>query len=375
MQSEDNNTAIKQQTEGGWGEGARFLLTAACAIIVLFGLREARDLLLPIVMAIFLAVISYTFTSALRRWLHFPHWLAVFFTVVADAGIIYAAGSLIKYLAADMKATIEGDFMVQMQSKYQAIMQFLHDWGYGAEAQQFIHAPQEYINPKVIISISQTLGSQVLSMTSVTTLVLILMTFLLGEAPLFTRNFRALPNSIQGKDKVIEALKSIQRYLFIKTVASATTGLLAWWLCHAKGVPFAFLWGVIAYLLNYIPTIGSIVAAIPPIVLALVLGDLGDGLIVSLGYIFINFLIGNGIEPLFLGKQFGIATSVVLLSVLLWGWVWGPCGMLLAVPITVMLKLALENSRDLHWVAAIIDDNATPSSEDIKNNNKITTTL
>ena len=107
-------------------------------------------------------------------------------------------------------------------------------------------------------------------------------------------------------------------------------------------------------------------AAIPPIVLGLILGDLGDGLIVALGYIAINFAIGNGIEPLFLGKQFGIATSVVLLSVLLWGWVWGPCGMLLAVPITVMLKLALENSRDLYWVAAIIDDNSTPSSEDSK---------
>lgn len=364
MQHEEENQITK--TDSNWGEGARFLLTAACATIVLFGLREARELILPIVMAIFLAVISYTVTDLLRRILRFPHWLAVFFTVVADAGIIYAAGSLIKYLAVDMRATIEGDFMVQMESKYRAIMQLLHDWGYGEEAQRFIHNPQEYLNPKVLLSLSQTLGSEVLAMTSITTLVLVLMTFLLGEAPLFMRNFRNLPNSMQGKDRVVDALKSIQRYLFIKTLASATTGLLAWWLCHAKGVPFAFLWGLVAFLLNYIPTIGSIVAAIPPILLALILGDLGDALIVSIGYVAINFSIGNGIEPLFLGKQFGIATSVVLLSVLLWGWVWGPCGMLLAVPITVMIKLALENSRDLHWVATIIDDNATPSAKDKK---------
>lgn len=361
----EENTAKNTQTEG-WGEGARFLLTAACALIILFGLREARDLLLPIVMAIFLAVISYSMTDILRRWLRFPHWLAVFFTVVADAGLIYAAGSLIKFLAADMKNTFEGVFMTQMQEKYQSILAFLNEWGYGAEAQQFIHNPQEYINPKIILSLSQSLGSQVISMTSVTTLVLVLMTFLLGEAPLFMRNFRSLPNSVQGKSKVIDALKSIQRYLFIKTIASATTGLLAWWLCQTMNVPFAFLWGLVAFLLNYIPTIGSIVAAIPPILLGLILGDLGDGVVVALGYVIINFAIGNGIEPLFLGKQFGIATSVVLLSVLLWGWVWGPCGMLLAVPITVMLKLALENSRDLYWVAAIIDDNSTPSSEDSK---------
>lgn len=364
--SEDNNNG--QPRQNGWGEGARFLLTAACAIIVLFGLREARDLLLPIVMAIFLAVISYTVTAFLRRWLRFPHWLAVFFTVVADAGLIYAAGSLIKFLAADMKSTLEGDFLVKMEDKYQSIMQFLNEWGYGAEAQQFIHNPKEFFDAKTILTISQTLGGQVIAMTSVTTLVLILMTFLLGEAPLFMRNFRTLPNSMQGKNKVVDSLKSIQRYLFIKTIASATTGLLAWWLCHSMKVPFAFLWGTVAFLLNYIPTIGSIVAAIPPIILALVLGTLGDGLLVALGYIFINFTIGNGVEPLFLGKQFGIATSVVLLSVLLWGWVWGPCGMLLAVPITVMLKLALENSRDLYWVAAIIDDNAKPSAQDIREN-------
>ena len=121
-----------------------------------------------------------------------------------------------------------------------------------------------------------------------------------------------------------------------------------------------------------IPTIGSIVAAIPPIVLAIIMGDVSDVVIVSAGYIAINFAIGNGIEPLFLGKEFGIATSVVLLSVIIWGWVWGPCGMLLAVPITVMLKLAFENSRDLYWVAAIIDDHPNTDEKDL-NNKEITT--
>lgn len=356
----------------GWGEGARFLLTAACTIIVLFGLREARDMLLPIVMAVFLAVISYSITDILRRWLHFPHWLAVFFTVVADAGIIYGAASLVRILAADMQNTLSGPFMEQMHQKYQFLMQLLEDWGYSSDAQQFIQNPRDYISPSYIISISQQLGGQVISMTSVTVLVLVLMTFLLGEAPLFMKNFRSLPNSMMGKGKVVAALKSIQRYLFIKTIASACTGLLAWGLCHAMDVPFAFLWGLVAYLLNYIPTIGSIVAAIPPIILALIMGDVGDLVIVSIGYIAINFAIGNGVEPLFLGKEFGIATSVVLLSVIIWGWVWGPCGMLMAVPITVMLKLAFENSRDLYWVAVIIDDHPNTDEKDL-NNKEITT--
>lgn len=371
MQS-TGETDTQNEKQMGWGEGARFLLTAACTIIVLFGLREAKDMLLPIVMAVFLAVISYSITDILRRWLHFPHWLAVFFTVVADAGIIYGAASIVRILAADMQNTLSGPFMQQMHQKYLFIMQLLEDWGYSSDAQQFIQNPTDYISPSLIISFSQKLGGQVISMTSVTVLVLVLMTFLLGEAPLFMKNFRSLPNSMQGKGKVVDALKSIQRYLFIKTIASACTGLLAWCLCHVMEVPFAFLWGLVAYLLNYIPTIGSIVAAIPPIVLAIIMGDVSDVVIVSAGYIAINFAIGNGIEPLFLGKEFGIATSVVLLSVIIWGWVWGPCGMLLAVPITVMLKLAFENSRDLYWVAAIIDDHPNTDEKDL-NNKEITT--
>ncbi len=94
----------------------------------------------------------------------------------------------------------------------------------------------------------------------------------------------------------------------------------------------------------------------PPILLSLLLGSWGDTFLVAGGYVAINFTIGNGIEPLFLGRQFGISISVVLLSVMLWGWVWGPCGMLLAMPITVMLKLALKSSRDLSWVATMIED-------------------
>lgn len=236
-------------------------------------------------------------------------------------------------------------------------MEQMDTWGVGEQARQIVNSPEQIIDPQQIFSGAQAVTSQMVSMLSFATLVLILMTFLLGEAPLFMRNFRGLPNSIQGKSKVISALKGIQRYLFIKTCASVCTGLLVWGLCAVLDIPFAFLWGVVACVLNYIPTIGSIVAAIPAIVLSLILNDWGNALILSLGYIIINCSIGNGIEPLFLGKQFGIATSVVLLSVLLWGWVWGPCGMLLAVPITVLLKLALENSQDLYWVAAIIDDN------------------
>ena len=342
------------------GEGARALLTAAAAFIVLFGLKYTREFALPIVLASFFAIVSYPLTHMLRRYLRMPHWMAVMVSVLVDFGLIFAVGCLVRYLAADVVITLKGDIVDQLGEKYKSFMGLMDQWGMGDQIRELVEAPFTAIDTQYIISVSQSLTGRVLSFLSVTMLVLILMTFMLGEAPLFKRNFSRLPNSMQGKLKVVSALKGVQRYLLIKTVASVCTGLLAWWLCHAMNVPFAFLWGVVACVFNFIPTIGSIVASMPPILLTLALADWSSVFIVAGGYLAINFMIGNGIEPLFLGKQVGIATSVVLCSVIIWGWVWGPIGMLLAVPITVLTKLALENSTDLQWVASIIDDKPSP---------------
>ncbi len=349
------------------GEGAQVLITAASAFVVLFGLKHTSDFTIPIVLAAFLAIISYPITTTLRHYVHLPHWLAVTCTVVFDMGVIYGLISLIKFLAADVKSTLQGDFLQHVGEKYNDLLQWLDQYGLGAHVRSVFDSPLDIVNTQQLISLSQSLTGRVLSFMSLTMLVLILMTFILGEAPLFRRNFERLPNSIQGKGKLVDALRGMQKYLVIKTLASVSTGLLAWWLCHAMEVPFAFLWGVVACVLNYIPTIGSIVAAVPPILLALVFHDWGSMFIVAGGYLAVNFAIGNGIEPLFLGKQFGIATTVVLFSVIIWGWVWGPFGMLLAVPFTVLTKLALENSEDLYWMAAFIEANPKDTPSEHKN--------
>lgn len=350
-----------------FGEGARFLLTAAAFVIVIFGLQAARSVLLPIMMAGFLAIISYSITKLLRQYLKFPHWLAVTATVLTDGGILFGVASIIKFLAADMKSTLQGDFTPRMMEKYNELMHWLGNFGMEDQARALFTSPQDLFDTQQLVSMVQAVSGQAITFVTTCTLVLVLMTFMLGEAQLFKRNLHRLPNSTKGKEDFTVALQGIQRYLLIKTIASATTGFLAWGACSLMNVPFAFLWGVLAYVLNYIPTIGSIVAAIPPIIMALLMGSWGDAAIITTCYILINFTIGNGIEPIFLGKQFGIATSVVLLAVLFWGWVWGPCGMLLAVPIMVLIKLALENSRDLSWAAVIISDEPPPHVQKLNN--------
>ena len=114
------------------------------------------------------------------------------------------------------------------------------------------------------------------------------------------------------------------------------------------------LWGTLAFLLNYVPNIGSIIAAIPALLLALV--QLGPGAVLwsAIGYLVVNNLVGNVIEPRFMGRGLGLSTLVVFLSLVFWGWVLGPVGMFLSVPLTMTLKIALDSSEETRWIAILL---------------------
>jgi len=142
----------------------------------------------------------------------------------------------------------------------------------------------------------------------------------------------------------------------VKTVISFATGVSAGLWVALLGIDFALLWGLAAFLLNYIPTFGSLIAMIPPVLLALVQFGPTRAVIALLGYLGINAVFGNLAEPYLTGRRIGILPLAVLLSVIVWGWMWGAAGMLLSVPITMALKIALEHSSDeLRWIAALIE--------------------
>jgi predicted PurR-regulated permease PerM len=136
-------------------------------------------------------------------------------------------------------------------------------------------------------------------------------------------------------------------------VSLATGGFVALWV-GLLGVDFPLLWGLVAFLMNYIPSLGSILAAVPAILLTIVQLGPGRALAVAIGYLVVNVVLGNFVEPHFMGRRLGMSTLVVFLSLVFWGWVWGPVGMLLSVPLTMVLKILLENTEDLRWVAVLL---------------------
>ncbi|MDX1440115.1 MAG: AI-2E family transporter, partial [Rubricoccaceae bacterium] len=148
--------------------------------------------------------------------------------------------------------------------------------------------------------------------------------------------------------------EGMKQYLVIKTMVSLLTGtIVALWLTIV-GVDFPLLWGLLAFLLNYIPNIGSILAAIPVVLLALVQLGLGSAVLVAVGFLVINMVIGNVIEPRWTGHGVGLSPLVVFFSLVFWGWVLGPIGLILSVPLTVTLKIALESSPETQWLAVLL---------------------
>jgi AI-2 transport protein TqsA len=219
---------------------------------------------------------------------------------------------------------------------------------------------RQHLNPGIAM---QMAGKTLTALGGVLTnafLILLTVIFILLEAAGFPNKIRS---AIKAPEKSLANLsqvsQSINRYLVLKTLLSLATGMLIWFWLALIGVDYAILWGLVAFLFNYIPNIGSIIAAVPAVLLALVQLDLVHTLLAVAGYMVINILIGNLLEPRLMGGRLGLSTLVVFLSLVFWGWVLGPVGMLLSVPLTMILKIALTGNEDTRWLAVMLGKEQT----------------
>ena len=149
-------------------------------------------------------------------------------------------------------------------------------------------------------------------------------------------------------------LNDMTTYLYVKSATSLLTAVLVAATLAIASVPFALALGSLAFLLNFVPVFGAILAGVPAILLALVLHGVGSAAVVAAVYTGINVLIGSVVEPRWMGQKLGLSTLVVFLSLVFWGFLLGPIGMLLAVPLTMLAKILLDHTRDLRWLAILL---------------------
>lgn len=343
-----------------------WLLKIAAVTIIMLGLRIASALITQILIIIFIAVIISPIYYLLRK-LKFPNWLALA-TVIISMCCFTFFGILSFITQAIQK------FADKIPDYYNQFIQIVRDvtaW----------LAEHDIIIPEKVVDYIATFGLEqimpivkgvtpfMVSMLQQIIVVLIVVSFILCELqsmPRMVRTFRWVNNDIY--DRLLRVVLDIRHYMGIKTLISAFTGISIYLGLKLLGVPSAEILGLLAFVLNFVPVFGSIIATIPAIILASINSEeTGTIVYVILLYIIVNQILGNILEPKFMGRGFGISPVVVLLAVLVWGWVLGPIGMLLAVPLTMAVKSSLDSLRQEELVqqnAKSIEDETNPQKKD-----------
>ncbi|MCV2403024.1 AI-2E family transporter [Marinomonas sp. C2222] len=337
-------------------KGTHWLVGFAALIIIIAGLKAASQIVVPFMLSVFIAIICTPLMTTLRQR-KIPTSLSILLVVLL---ILVGVGSLALLVGAtldDFSSQLP-NYKIRFAEETSNIIQMLNGLGLHISSDLV----EGYVDPSALM---QMMANALRSIGSVLTnliLVAMIVIFILFEAVELPKKLTlALTDASHSMGKFEAFMSSVNRYLVIKTLVSMLTGVLITTWLWVLGVDFPILWGVCAFLLNFVPNIGSIIAAVPAVLLAFVqLGSLSAGLTAA-GFVFVNLIVGNVIEPRYMGRGLGLSTLVVFLSLLLWGWVFGPVGMLLSIPLTIIVKLALEANPKTHWVAILLDSHAGES--------------
>ncbi len=322
------------------------MLVMAAVVIVLAGIKAASVIVVPFLLALFLAIIL----SPLFLWLKgkgLPQGIALLVVVLLLFGTIATLVMLIGNSVQDFTQNVPL-YEAKLRTDFRDFLGFLDHYNIKIPKEDILSV---FATDSVMEYIARTLRSLGGLLTN-SMLIIITVLFMLMEIS----NFRSkLENSkSESLQSLLHVSENIKRFILLKSMTSAATGIIVTIALKLIGVDYAVLWGVVAFLLNFIPNIGSILAAVPAVLMALVQFDLPTALIVSGLYVAINVTIGSILEPRIMGEGLGLSTLVVFLSLIFWGWLLGPVGMLLSVPLTIVVKILLDAREDTRWIATLL---------------------
>ncbi len=363
IQSDFSNSADDQQ-------GAKMLFTAASLVIVVAGLKLSATIMVPFFLALFLAILSFP----VLFWLKgkgVPTWLAMLGAVLVNLGVV----TFIVLLAVQSVSDFQ-DQAPKYEQKFETLVKTVQQQLQDGTIPGAEYFTVDMINPGALLNLAHDTLGQIMSVLSSGFLVFLIMVFVLGEATSLPEKLRFImvqkggDNNDTDPGRFQKITREVVQYLGIKTLVSLGTGFVIGLGTFLIGLDFPILWGLVAFALNYVPTIGSIIASVPAIILAII--QPGDDVLLATGveaglmidwgrvlgvaclYVAANVIFGNFVEPMLMGRRLGLSTLVITLSLVFWGWVWGPIGMLLSVPLTMVVKILLENTPDLRWVAVLL---------------------
>ena len=321
--------------------GLRFWIISAAVIIVIAGLKAASFMVNVLLLSIFVTAICLPLLDLLKRK-KVPETLAIIMVIL---GLIVVSGLMFTIIGSSISNFI--DKIPYYEGKFHEFWVATFEWlsKYNlANEKTFI----KELNPKNLFSVLGGFLSGFGNFLASLLLVLIIFIFMIFEASTYGRKLRLIsPTSFTQST---DMRRRLSKYFGIKFLTSFATGFFVAIALLIMGIDFPILWGFLAFILNFIPSIGSFIAAVPGVLLALIqLGPFG-GLITAIIYFVINTVIGNIVEPQLMGKSLGISPVIVFIAMIFWGFVLGPVGMLFATPLMIVIKIIFDSrhvTRDL----------------------------
>jgi len=329
---------------------AKLMFLIAAFVIVVAGIREASTILVPFLTAVFVTIVSTPMAIWMnRKGLPMPVALGlVIFLLIALAvlgvGVIgKSVNDLTKNLA---------NYQTMASTHIEDLTVWLKGRGLQIEDSQPI---RDLLDPAAAMGwVGNTLGA-LTAVMSQAFIILLLAIFMLLEAAILPEKVKRLPGmNDAGWGRLGKIVEDVRFYMGIKTVMSLLTGLGVGVWCAILKIDFPILLGLLAFILNYVPNVGSILAAVPGVTLALFQFNVGTAALAGAGYLAINVSVSNFLEPRLLGKSLGMSPLIIVVSMFFWGWAMGPIGMLLAVPLTMTTKIAMESGRSTQWIAMMM---------------------
>jgi len=325
-----------------------YFIVMASIIIVLAGVKSASDILVPFLLSLFLAIIllpTYNFFN--KKGV--PESISLVFVIGIFIVLILLVARLVGSSLHDFNADINF-YSEQMSVYYRSLAVFASKVGIEISVEEL----SNLVNSKQIMSFVSNIMQSIGAMFTNSFVVLLTIIFMLLESKNFQAKIAFAGKESDTVSRIEKISSQIKEYMVLKAIISMFTGFIVWVALVIIGTDYAFLWAVVAFLFNFIPNIGSILASVPPVLLSLVqLGPL-SALMVALFYIVINLVIGSVVEPKLMGKGLGLSTLVVFLSLLFWGWLLGIVGMLLSIPLTIMVKIILDKNEQTRWISVLL---------------------
>ena len=333
-------------------------VTVAAICIIFAGVKTAANILVPFLLSIFIAIICNPLITKASKY-NIPKAISIITVIIVFVTLALSLTGLVGQSLNELSQHIP-KYREQLNAQFTWVTEFFSHYDIHLSTSTLA----EYFDPAAAMGLAAEMLSGFGSVMANLFLIILTVVFMLFEASSFPNKIHFALDDPQMRLKQIERfLTSVNHYIAIKTLVSIATGCIVSLMLWSFNLDFYILWGVLAFLLNYIPNIGSIIAAVPAVTLAMLQLGIAEAGLIGIGYITINMIMGNIIEPRYLGKGLGLSTLVVFLSLIFWGWLLGTVGMLLSVPLTMILKIGLENSPEGRWLAILLSNEEVVEQE------------